>query len=248
MKKKFCFFLFVFLCFCSSFSYALNLGQLRTELRRNLRDTDATRRRYSDSTLLDYINESQREIVNATWLADKTTVYVLVPNTTYYDLPSDLLAVHQVYFKNKQGQTIELDEDSQKGLYDKNPDWEKDSIGTPNEFWVSNPTSPVVTSTANLRISFISIPNNLSTGTVTIWYYSKCADLSSDSDIPFDGRSLLFSYHMAIVYQATAKIKFSERKTDEANLYLQLFVNYVNEIKSNLGKMPDYSSGMRVGK
>ena len=247
MKKIFCFFLFIFLCFCSSFSYALNLGQLRTELRRNLRDTDATRQRYSSSTLLDYINESQREIVNATWLADKTTIYVLTPNTSYYDLPSDMIAVEKVYFKNSQKQTIELDEESIKSLYDKNPDWERQS-GTPNWYWVSNPKSPVATSTSNLQISYIPIPFNNSTGTITMWYYNQVPDLSDDSDIPFEGRANLYPYHMSIVYHATARIKLSERKTDEANFYLQLFATYVNEIKNRLGQMPNYSASMGIGK
>ena len=103
-KFKILFFL-IFLPLLVPKVYCLTLSQIRTEIRRNLRDNVSARQRYTDDTLLDYINQAQRDIVNETWLSMRTTSYVLTANTTYYDLPTDMIVISQVYFKDKSGST-----------------------------------------------------------------------------------------------------------------------------------------------
>lgn len=228
--------------------YALTLSEIRTEIRRQMRDNITSRQRYSDAFLNDYINESQRAIVNATWLSDRTTEYILTPNTSYYDLPVDLLTVTQIYFKNTRGQTIKLEATSQRRLYDKNPDWERQK-STPFEYWISNATSPVATagSTSTLKISYIPIPNSQSTGTVTIWYINNVADLSEDDDVAFENRRHLYPYHILLSYHATARLKLLERKLDESTAYFNLYTAGLAEMKKRLGEMPDYTPSMSVG-
>lgn len=234
-----------FLFFLSQSVYALTLANLKTEVRRNLRDTDPIIQRYTDAVLLDYINEAQKEVVNATWLAEKTTSYQLTALTTYYVLPQDFLAPKQVYFRSGIQTPIVLQQDSQRGLYGKYPNWERLTTGsTPVEYWISNATSPSQSGVSPLNISYIPIPTNTSTGTVTVWYYNLVADLSADTDIPFENRRFLYPYHMALAYHATYRIKLTERKDDEAQLYFQMFKTYIDEIKNRLGLMPDYSPGV----
>ena len=243
MKKRFL--LLAFLLFIPWTIKAQTLSQIRTEVRRNIRDTasDSSRYKFSDSLLTDLANNAQREIVNATWLCDKTSTYVLLGRTTYYDLPNDLIAIFQVEFKNSGGQTIELNETSLKQLYDKNPDWTRQT-GTPVEYVVRQPTS---TATTALSISYIPIPTNTSTGTVTIRYYNQVADLSADADIPYDGRRHLYPYHYAIVDHVTARIKLIEGRSDEATLYIQLFQNDISVLRDRIGRAPNYNPSFGVG-
>lgn len=248
MLRKHGLILAVFFCFNLAGNLAaLNLADIRTEVRRQMRDTDATRRRYSDALLLDYINEAQRVVVNATWLSERTTEYTLVANVTYYNLPVDLLAITNVYFKNKQNNKIKLEANSQKALYGKNPDWERQKA-TPFEYWLSNATSPVVSATSTLKISYIPIPDWQSTGTVTVWYINHVQDLALDTDVPFENRRYLYPYHVLLSYHVTARLKLIERKIDESTVYFNMFNAYLEQMKGRLGEAPDYTPSFGVGK
>lgn len=242
--------LFLACCLSVSLGHALTLSQLKTELRRSLRDnpSDTARQRYSDSTLVDYLNEAQRDVVNTTWLLEKATGYALSPRTTYYTLPSDMLAVHKVYFTNRSNQTITLKEFSQSGLYDTMPAWELTGGNSPVNYWVSHTTYSSPSNPTGLRISYIPIPsaNGTSTGTVTVWYYFQATDLATDSDIPFDARRVLYPYHMALVYHACMRLKLIEGKSDEAKDYSALYQSYLAVLKNRLGQMPGYNPGMAV--
>jgi hypothetical protein len=236
-------------CFATIPAQALTLAQVRTEVRRAIRDNpaDSSRYRYSDAVLLDFINEAQREVVNMTWLAEKTTTYVLSARTSYYVLPDDYLAVTQAYFRYPGGDTIELDELSQKGLYDTMPGWESES-GSPVNYWVSNATNPSVSNPTPMRISYIPVPTTQSTGTVTLWYLQQVADLANDTDVPFDGRRTVYPYHMGIVYHVVTRIKLIEGKADEAQLYQVMFTNSVGISNDRMGRRPNYTPSMMGGK
>lgn len=229
-------FLFAF----SVYGNTATLSQIRTEIRRNLRDTDSSRQRYTDAVLLDFINEAQREVVNATWLGEKTSSYILSPLTTFYSLPTDLIVITNVDFKDRGNTTLPLQEMTLRGLNARNPDWRR-TQGTPLEYYVDKATT-----SSQLQISYIPIPTSQSTGTVTIRYYYQVPDLSSDSDVPFDSKRHLYTYHQAIVYHATMRIKMIERRIDEANFYATLYNNYLAIIRNRLGDLPNYNPSVGV--
>ena len=226
--------------------YALTLSEIRSQTRIAVRDNpaDTARRTYADSVYNDLINEGQKEIVNLTWLADKTSSYILSAGVTYYSLPTDTLAVHQVYFTDVSNQLRELKEAGQRSLYDDNPSWETQP-GTPMEYWVSGPTLPAANVSAPLRISYIPIPDRTSTGTVTIWFYTQIGDLSSDSDVPFENRRVLYTYHSALVYYAAMRI-FILENSQEAATYKDLYGFSVTGMRENLGRMPNFNPSFSI--
>lgn len=228
--------------------HALALSDIRTQIRRTVDDnpTDTSFRRYSDTFLLSLINEGQKEVVNLTWLAEKPTSYALTSQTSYYNLPTDFLAVTQVYYFERNKQLIELSELSQKALYDQFPTWEAQG-GTPVNYWVSNATNPASTSPMPKRISYFPVITRQSTGTVTVWYLHQVADLSGDSDTPFDGRQDLIPYHNAIVYYVVMRIKLIEGKDSQATVYQTLYTNSVNVMNDRIGRRPNYTPSMGVG-
>lgn len=250
VKKRFSIVLAVFASFLLACAqvHALNLSEIRNQIRIAVRDnpSDTSRYRYSDSTLLNWINEGQRECVNATWLAEKSTSYVLTAQTSYYNLPTNFLAMTQAYFRETSNQIIELEEYSQKALYDTQPDWEKQA-GSPAYYWVSQATNPSASNLTTQRVSFIPVPTLTSTGTVILWFNHQVADLSSDSDVPFDGRRQLTTYHAAIVFYVVYRIKLIEGKTDEAAFYQKLYENEIVVAKDKIGRSPNYTPGMSGG-
>ena len=193
IKKFLPLFIFLFIAF-KDVSYSLTLSNLRTELRRILRDTDSSRQRFTDAFLLDFTNEAQREITNATWVVEESSSRVLSPLTTYYLLPNDVITITGIEFLNSQNNYISLDETTYKKLEADNPGWRRFNAA-PVEYFVDNATT-----TNQLVISYIPIPDSSSTGTVTVRYISQVDDLSADADVPFNGRRELYTFHMSIVY------------------------------------------------
>lgn len=222
-------------------SLSLTLSDIRSEIRRNLRDTATTssRQRYSDSILLSYINESQRAVLNHVWLTESTTIYSLIGGTTFYDLPTDYLGIKNVLYKNSSGQTLELKEKSYKSLIQQNADWDTTDTSDPTQYTVLQTTETA------MQISYVGIPPASSTGTLTIRYFNQPVDLSSDSDIPFDGKLHLLPYHIALVYHSSARIKILEGKVGEATTYIQLFNGSIETMSNRLGQSPNLQPSLR---
>ena len=232
--------IFTFL-FSGAVVHALTLSQIRTDVRRNLRDTDATRQRYTDAVLLDFINEAQREVVNATWLVEETSSYILTPFTTFYILPNKVIAVTHAEFKNRGNSTTPLIEKTRKGLGSDNPDWKRGS-GEPSEYFID-----ISSDSDQLTISYIPIPIVTSTGTVTLWFVVQIDDLAADGDVPFNGKRALYTHHNCLTFWATARIKAIERKVDESTFYFQLFGNCVEVTRNKANARPNYTPGIQAG-
>lgn len=237
MKRTFLMSLFFLGAVCSV-SFAKTLAELRSDLRININDTRSDRPRYSNATLNQLLNDAQDVVVNATWLSLKTTSYVLSRGTTYYNLPSDYLAAQQVDFANVSG-VINLEEQSLKALANYNISWRTQG-GKPAYYYVDASSS-----TTNLIVSFIPIPNSAtSTGTVTMQYFSSISSMTADTDVPFNNKSNLETYDDIIVFYATIRIKGIERKFDDANFYTTLYTAMLSDMRSRLGMMPNYKPGI----
>jgi len=230
----------LFLLFAPALSSALTLSQLRTEVRKAIDDQSTSRPAWTNSQLNDYLNEAQREVTNAMWLVEDTTQYVLSPRTTYYLLPNDVLAVLNVDFRAKDKSYLKLEETNLKTLRTDNPDW-RNQRGSPTEYYVDNATG-----TDQLLITYIGIPTEASTGTVILRYAALPDDMSSDSDVPFDGRRELYTFHMSLVYHVAMRISVVRKRFEEATFYGQMFTNSINMISQKAGARPNYTPSFRT--
>lgn len=236
--------------FAASNANALSVAQLKTEVRRHVKDnpSDSSRRKYSDDFLLSFINEAQRQIINETWLSQKATSYDLLANTTYYNLPTDVLAIAEaIYYRRGNLTPQQLDEISLRALYDQNPNWDRQTAGNaPNQYVVTQATNSTASSTASLRISFIPIPSASSTGTVTLWYFNQVDDLIADTDVPFNGKPNTLPYHIAIAYHAVARIHLLDGMPDAAVLYFNLYNNVIAALNARINSSPNYNPGISI--
>jgi hypothetical protein len=215
---------------------ALNVSDIRTIIRRNMRDSDLSNPRYTNAVILDLMNEAQSEINNQSLLSHSPTTYILTAGTSYYNVPTDFMSPDEVYFKKNTGETIRIFGIEQNKLYVSKPDWDR-TKGEPTMYWVSDASYSVITATAPKRISFIPVPTNLSTGTVTMWYFTTCQTLVNDSDIPFNGQYELLPYHYTIVNYVTMRLKIIDGIIDEANAYSSLYQNGVNKLTNFVGNV-----------
>ena len=222
---------------------ALSLSDIETQIRLNVRDnpSSSAQQRYTDTTLDLLINDAQREVVNFTWCLEKVTTQALASGTTYYDLPTDMLAVKQVTYVSSTGERSELVEWSEKKVIDQEPDYERSSTGEPNHYFVR-----ITTSTTGIKpqIVFLPIPTS-SFGTAYIQYFVVASDLETDAAVPFLGLTTLYSYHNLLVYRVTARIKAMEGKFSQADFYQKLFETGVLNMRDRIGARPNYNPSLQ---
>lgn len=208
-------------------SLALTLSEIRTNIRRNVRDTasSASLRRYSDAVLNAYINEAQRIVVNDTWASSEFTSQSITSGTTYYGIPSNTIRVWRVTLNNANLPELEL------GQLD------ADNYDTAWSTATNSPTAYFIDKSSRNAVGLYPVPSS-SGGTLKVYFFQLVPDLSSDSDVPFDSDLMLYSYHDLLVYHATFRILLTENRLQEANGYLNLYNQGLELMARNVGHKP----------
>lgn len=220
-------------------SEALTLSQIRDNVRIIIKDTDSSRRRYSDSQLNAMSNEAQRDIANSTWLVWKSTTIALVSGTTYYDIPSDAIEIIRLTreYKIVDETTFDkLDSDAAGSAWEIIP-------GTPVEYF-QDATQPG-------KIGVKPFPTtSQSTGTLRMQYVAQPVDLSSDSDVPYNSHYRYYPYHDLITYYVVTRIFMLEGDVNKIAPYAQLYESRIQIVREKVGSKPNYNpsfSGTRTG-
>jgi len=224
----------------SGTAQALSLSDLISKTRVQIRDTstDTTLQRYSDSYITNLINEGQRDAVNQSWCLDATTNYVLIANQKFYQLPSNLIAIKFARFiDNTSTSTYILEEKNERSFRQNNPDWEKQT-GKPVQYFTRSSTFTNTT----LELAVYPIPHATSDlGNMIVDYVVTADDLSSASDIPFNGQNYLLPYNDLLSDYVTAQIKVVEGRTDEATLYRNLYAAGLAVLNSKWNSKPNWT-------
>lgn len=207
-------------------SLALTLSDVRSQVRRNVRDTasSSTLRRYSDATLLVYINEAQRAVINDTWALSSSSSTTLVAGSTYYDIPTNTIKVWRVTVDGANLPELDLrqlDADSADAAWN--------TGGTPASFFYDR--------TNQSKIGLQPFPITAGS-TLKVFFYNMAADLAVDADVPFDTNLRLYSYHDLLIYYVSFRILVSEHRLDEAAIYQQVYDSQVELMNSNVGHKP----------
>ena len=227
--KKFLLALSLFVPISPSVVFALDLSDIRTEIRVRIKDTHATNRRYSDAQLLEIINQTQRDVATVSWIIKKSTSITLVSGTTYYTLPTDVFSIDRVTFQYRNIPESSLQElDSRFN----NSSW-ANATGTIDRYFqdLSQPS----------KIGVYPWPNSsASTGTLRINYIAQAADLASDSDEPFNGDDRYTQYHDLLIYDPCNKIFLIEGDLPKADQYRAYYEARVQLLLDSVGSRPNY--------
>ncbi len=207
-------------------SLALTLSEVRTAIRRNVRDTasSSSLRRYSDTVLNAFINEAQRSVINDTWAVSDIDSQSVTSGTSYYTLASTVIKPWRVTLDGvplPELSVIQIDADNGGSA------WETTS-GTPTAYFFNRGNST--------QIGLTPIPN--ASGTLKIYSYSRVADLSSDSDVPFDSEVRLYVYHDLLVYHVSYRLLVEENRIPEAEQYKDVYNGGVEIMNANVGHKP----------
>lgn len=229
MKKIF-FFLLLIIPFRGA--SALSLSDIRTEIRLRIKDSDAVRRRYSDTQLNNIINQTQRDVVNVSWIIKKSTAIPLAINTTYYSFPSDIIAIHRVTFRNAnlpEATLQSLDSRAEFGAW-------ATQYGLPTDYF-QDPAQPG-------KIGVYPWPQTVSsTGTLSIIYYSQGTDLALDADFPFNGDSRYLPYDDLLIFEPCYKIFLTEGDATKAGEYKAYYEARLQILLAAVGNKPNFLPG-----
>lgn len=212
-------------------SYALTAAQVISKARTYLRDTssDSTRQRFSDSDLLGFLNDGQREANSYAWLLKSSYTFTLSGGTTEYAMPADLMATWRVEYNNRK-----IDQTSLNELDANSIGW-KTASGIPQRYYLYTATTTVM--------GFQPAPTVLTTATVNVYYLQRTTELSSTSATPFNGWNQLQSYHSALAYYIAYRGLWVVGDTTLATQYFQEWTGWIEIMRTGMIKMPDYNPG-----
>jgi hypothetical protein len=225
--------------------YCLTLSEIRTQIRREINDVPGvpSERRYGSSTLNSFINDVQREVNSMTWAVEASSSITLVAGTTYYFMPSNMIAPVRVVFSDSNNVKTTLREDSERSVTENSPDFERNSVGKPTRYFMRQSKS----GGTDLEFGIIPVPNSQSTGTIRIDYIVQPDDLSLNSDVPFNDLVHLKPYHHTLVWGVVMRIKMLEGDSVGAQVFATLYDKSVQLMRDNLGKLPNFHPSTSSG-
>lgn len=223
--------LFLALLVAPSLSSALNLADIKTQVRFRMKDADAdaTRQRYSNPQLERIIREGHRFVCNTTWIIQKSTSFPLVSGTTDYTLPTDIFEITRVTHDLRL-----LPEKSKDALDADSGGWEE-ATGMP-AFYYQDRTQPD-------SVSFTPVPDSsASTGTIIVDYIAQGNVLDIDEEEPFEGIDRYQAYGDILVYYTCYVLSTIENDA-RAQIWGQLFETELKALMDTVGVRPNYNPG-----
>lgn len=219
--------------FLASFSWGLQAGDITARARVYLKDqsTAPNRQQFPEATLLQFVSDGQREANAFAWLMQSSTTVTLVGGTTEYAMPSDFMFPARVTFNGQKITQTSYDAQDSNSL-----GWQSVNGGVVQQYYINNylPTP---------QMGFIPAPTTASTGTVIIQYVQQTQEITSDSQVPFNGWVTMTPYHEALVdytvcrsWQVLEEIEMAQPFCDRWNLF-------IGAMRSGQNKMPDFNPG-----
>ena len=215
----------------------LAASDVLTRARVYLRDqgVGTNRQQFTDSTLLQFLSDGQREANAQNWLIQSSFTLTLVGGTTEYIAPLDFMATMRVWFQAPGQAYLKLDQTSMDQLDAQSAGW-TGATGTPARYYLDR-------STTSVYLGFYPAPTSTSTGPVIVYYVQQPADCTATNCVPFNGNLILQPYVSALAYYVAYRGFQTVEETDLANAYLQYWVSFLGIMRQGPTKTPDYNPG-----
>jgi hypothetical protein len=222
---------------CVSLAQALTLSELRARERYKLNDSTSVTNSptWSDAELNTRNNDVQRNIAQYTRCIYAQYLTTPTAEVREYAKPTNCITIDRVSMINvsstsASNQFKKLTAITLGGLDRDFPTWESYTSGLPTKYYE--------------RGNYIGFERPVSatycsTGSIKVDYYKYPADMTSDSDEPFDSLDYLELYHDIIVLGVVIKCKQDEGKGAEAQTLQGEYVSQINLMIESLNFLPD---------
>jgi len=181
------------------------------------RDPSALGRvRFSDTQILDFINEGQRDTIAGTLCIRKEYTFDTSSGTAYYPMPGDYIRMDRLLSDGER-----LEEKSPLKLDQESTTWETDT-GPPTNYFTNF--------SSRTKIGFHPYPvTGGSTSTIKAEYYAQVYDLSTSST-PFNSITEFIPYQQMLAYYAAAQMLYIDGLANAADRYMQRYSAYRAEL------------------
>jgi len=224
---------FVILVFLlASPSYGMTVAEILSRVRVNLKDQSVAtdRQQFNDTSLIQYLNDGQREANVLAWLLQDIYTITLVSGTREYNLPADFLSTSRVLHNNlklEQTSLDQLDADS-KG-------WLAATGATPQKYYLYRSTYTLM--------GFHPKPTSPTVTSVVVYYIKQPVEITATTETPWNGWNTLTPYHSALVYYVTYRAFRALEENDLANMYYQEWATSIEMMRKGIYSMPDFNPG-----
>jgi hypothetical protein len=213
----------------------MDRSEVRTEIRRSIKDNDPDPQRYrwTDIDLNARINIAQRKIAAETQSLEGRIVDDIQSGISEYSLPDVFLKDLRVLYKNSDGDYKRLKKISQEELDNYASAWRDSQSEIITHYSIRHNTILIIYPTPNfnrtdgLKLDIIKQPD----------------DLTADTDKPFDGSNLLLPFQDSIVLEVARQCLSDEGKTELASIKIAELKIRITAIKSIISEQFE---GMRV--
>lgn len=189
----------------------MNLGEIRDEVRRIIKDTDTniSRQRWSDTVLDNRINIAQGKIAAITLCLSKrvTPDIDIVAGTSEYDLDADFLSDIAVQYLDSGSEWVTLTKTTEEELSSRGINWRVTTGSAPSHYYISRG-----------KIGLYPCPDFSRSTALRQDIYCRPDDITDDADVPFNASALLEDFHDIIVIDVARTCKISEGLKDDAEL------------------------------
>lgn len=229
--KRFLLLASFFLAFAAP-SHALSVSDIITRVRLNVKDQATAvnnRQQFSDSQILSFINDGQREANILCWIQQSRVTFNLSAGIREYNLPSDFIATTRVIFNN-----IKIPQTSLNELDSGSLGWQTSTNLTPTSYYIYRSTT--------MTIGFVPLPSSTTVAAVSVDYLQQPSELTLTSQTPWNGYNNFYPYQTALVYYASYRC-YRVLEEDLADKYYAEWTNELGVIQKNSTYMPDYNPG-----
>jgi len=206
-----------------------SVSQLRTAVRRYINEEDSANSHFTDAEILDYLNQAVTFLGTQMEWPEQVDQATAVPSQALYQLPSDFIALVDVYFNNQK--IIVLD---RADLGQISPSWQSDPASTPKIAYQFNRDT----------VGLYPSPDANQTGyTLQIQYIHLPATLSTDSDIP----DLHTAFQMCLPFYAAFLCDYKLGNDKKADAHLQKYDQHRKALMSKVQRFSDDTFRFRWG-
>lgn len=197
------------------------LSTLRTRVRKYISEEDSTNSHFTNDELDDYLNQAVTFLGTQMEWPEQVDQASAVAEQTLYELPTDFVALVDVYFDSTKLQVLERGD-----LGQINPSWQDDESGTPRVVYRNN---------RNI-IGLYPTPDTSQDGKIIqIQYIYLPATLSDDADVP----DLHEAFQMCLPFYAAFICDYSLGNMKQSDVHLAKYEYHKKALMSKIQKYSD---------
>lgn len=200
------------------------LAALRTKTRRLIGEEDTTNTHFTDSELLDYLNQASLFLATEMEWPEQTSTAPSVQSQALYSLPSDFLSLTDVYFDGFP--LVVMDRADLKQI---NSQWQASDDGTPQYFYKAD----------NLAVGLYPPPDSAHSGLdMQIQYISLPEDMADDTDVP----DLHTAFQISLPFYAAYLCDYKLGNLKSAQIHFQQYELHKKKVMS---KVQDFAEDLK---